>query len=154
MRARIYKPARTAMQSGKARTKLWLLEYEPQSPRVPDPLMGWSSARDTLNQVQLRFDTLDEAVAQYSETFDRRHGGFGDAPKFPRPAELLFLLREHARTGAAARAPPLAPPRKNGEGNASRYWFFSDWFMISRASKLMPQVGKELPTKKLSPSLA
>jgi uncharacterized protein YyaL (SSP411 family) len=40
-------------------------------------------------------------VAQFREAFDGRFGGFGDAPKFPRPSELLFLLREHARTGDA-----------------------------------------------------
>jgi len=62
--ARIYRPAKTAMQSGRAgRSRKWLLEYEPASRRDPDPLMGWSSARDTLNEVQLRFDTLDEALA-------------------------------------------------------------------------------------------
>ena len=49
-------------------------------------------------------DALAEAVEQYQAAFDRRNGGFGDAPKFPRPSELLFLLREHARTGAQ---PPL-----------------------------------------------
>ena len=42
---------------------------------------------------------LDRAVAQFRQAFDARHGGFGDAPKFPRPSELLLLLREHARTG-------------------------------------------------------
>ncbi len=41
----------------------WVLEYEPASKREPDPLMGWSSARDTLNQVRLRFDTIEEAIA-------------------------------------------------------------------------------------------
>ena len=61
--ARIYRPAKTAMQSGTAKTRKWVLDYETASPRVPDPLMGWISARDTLNQVQLRFDTLEEAVA-------------------------------------------------------------------------------------------
>ena len=49
-------------------------------------------------------EALIEAVEQYQAAFDRRNGGFGDAPKFPRPSELLFLLREHARTGAQ---PPL-----------------------------------------------
>ena len=49
-------------------------------------------------------EALAEAVEQYQTSFDRRNGGFGDAPKFPRPSELLFLLREHARTGAQ---PPL-----------------------------------------------
>jgi len=62
-RARIFRPAKTAMQSGQAQTRKWVLEYEPATRREPDPLMGWSSARDTLNQVRLRFPTLDEAVA-------------------------------------------------------------------------------------------
>src|SRR5689334_5963647 len=68
--ARIYRPAKTAMQSGRGgRSRKWLLEYEPASRRDPDPLMGWDSALDTLNQVQLRFDTLDEAIA-----FAKKHG--------------------------------------------------------------------------------
>ena len=62
-RARIFRPAKTAMQSGRAQTRKWVLEYEPATPRQPDPLMGWASAADTLNEVQLRFDTRDEAVA-------------------------------------------------------------------------------------------
>jgi ETC complex I subunit conserved region len=61
--ARIYRPAKTAMQSGRAKTRKWMLEFEPASRRDPDPLMGWSSAADTLNEVQLRFDTLEEAGA-------------------------------------------------------------------------------------------
>jgi hypothetical protein len=63
MRARIYKPTRNAMQSGKARTKLWVLEYEPESPREIDPLMGWTSSSDMRQQVCLEFDTAEEAVA-------------------------------------------------------------------------------------------
>jgi hypothetical protein len=59
--ARIFRPAKTAMQSGRAGTRRWVLEYEPASPREPDPLMGWASARDTLNQVRLKFATLEEA---------------------------------------------------------------------------------------------
>jgi uncharacterized protein YyaL (SSP411 family) len=47
---------------------------------------------------------LQRTVAQFRQTFDERHGGFGGAPKFPRPSELLFLLREHARTGDAEAA--------------------------------------------------
>ena len=62
-RARIYRPTKTAMQSGRAQTRKWILEYEPATPRRPDPLMGWASAEDTLNEVQLRFETRDEAVA-------------------------------------------------------------------------------------------
>jgi ETC complex I subunit conserved region len=69
MTARIYKPAKTAMQSGTAKTKEWVLEYEPEQPREIEPLMGWTSSGDMRQQVQLRFDTLEEAVA-YCE----RHG--------------------------------------------------------------------------------
>jgi hypothetical protein len=60
---RIYRPAKNAMQSGRAATRRWVLDYEPATPREPDPLMGWSSARDTLNEVKLRFHTLEEAIA-------------------------------------------------------------------------------------------
>jgi ETC complex I subunit-like protein len=62
-RARIFRPAKTAMQSGRAQTRKWMLAYEPATRRQPDPLMGWTSAADTLNQVQLRFETMEEAVA-------------------------------------------------------------------------------------------
>jgi hypothetical protein len=61
--ARIFRPAKTAMQSGRGGTRSWVLEYAPATPRRPDPLMGWASAQDTLNEVQLRFATLEEAVA-------------------------------------------------------------------------------------------
>jgi len=61
--ARISRPAKTAMQSGRAQTRKWVLEYEPATRRDPDPLMGWSSAQDTWNEVFLRFDSLDEALA-------------------------------------------------------------------------------------------
>src|SRR3954451_3990013 len=44
-------------------------------------------------------DALAATVKQFKDSFDARNGGFGEAPKFPRPSELLFLLREHARTG-------------------------------------------------------
>jgi ETC complex I subunit conserved region len=63
MPARIYQPAKTAMQSGEARTKEWVLEFEPKSGETRDPLMGWSSSSDTLSQVRLEFDSKDEAIA-------------------------------------------------------------------------------------------
>ena len=61
MRARIYRPARTAMQSGTARTKRWVLEFAPGAPRSVDPLMGWTSSGDMDSQVRLRFDTREAA---------------------------------------------------------------------------------------------
>jgi hypothetical protein len=66
MVARIFKPAQTAMQSGSARTKEWMLEYEPELPREIDPLMGWTSSRDMRSQICLAFDTKEEAIA-YAE---------------------------------------------------------------------------------------
>ena len=63
MTARIYKPTKTAMQSGKAKTKDWVLDYDPETPRTVEPLMGWTSSSDMRQQVKLRFETKDEAVA-------------------------------------------------------------------------------------------
>lgn len=62
MIARIFRPAQTAMQSGRAGTLRWVLEYEPAQLR-PDPLMGWTSTHDTRQQVKLQFNTLEEAIA-------------------------------------------------------------------------------------------
>ncbi len=69
MIARIYKPARTAMQSGNAKTREWVLDYEPERPPVIEPLMGWTSSTDMRQQVRLNFPTKEEAIA-YCE----RHG--------------------------------------------------------------------------------
>ena len=68
MAARIYKPAKTAMQQGMA-PRDWVLEYEPDEAQVIEPLMGWTSSFDTKSQVRLRFTTKEEAVA-----FAVRHG--------------------------------------------------------------------------------
>lgn len=66
MVARIYKPAKSAMQSGLGRTQEWVLEYEPAVARQVEPLMGWTSSADTRGQVHLSFATKDEAIA-YAE---------------------------------------------------------------------------------------
>ena len=62
MQVRIFKPAKTAMQSGMANTHEWVLETEPSRKEI-DPLMGWTSSRDTMGQVRLFFATLEEAKA-------------------------------------------------------------------------------------------
>lgn len=62
MHARIYQPAKTAMQSGSAKTHLWVLEYAPASSREVDPLMGWTSSDDMQSQVTLRFESKEAAV--------------------------------------------------------------------------------------------
>ena len=69
MFARIYRPSKTAMQSGHGKSKKWVLEFEPAQAKRPDPLMGWASTGDTRRQVQLTFETRDEAVA-----YAREHG--------------------------------------------------------------------------------
>ncbi len=69
MPARIYKPARNAMQSGKGKSGQWVLEHEPETPGAADPLMGWTSTTDTITQVKLTFETREEA-----EAYARRKG--------------------------------------------------------------------------------
>ncbi|MGO4909377.1 ETC complex I subunit [Pseudorhodobacter sp. W20_MBD10_FR17] len=91
MRARIYQPARNAMQSGTAKTKVWVLEFVPASARSVDPLMGWTSSDDMNSQVKLRFESREAAEAYanthgiefaVAETHTRkaniRAGGYGD----------------------------------------------------------------------------
>jgi hypothetical protein len=63
MTVRIYRPSRTATQSGRAGTDKWILEFEPASRLEPDPLMGWTSSADTRTQLRLSFDSEAEAVA-------------------------------------------------------------------------------------------
>lgn len=67
MRARIYLPAKTAMQSGTAKTHQWVLEFAPASTREVDPLMGWTSSGDTQSQVRLRFESREAAEAYAEE---------------------------------------------------------------------------------------
>jgi hypothetical protein len=63
MTARIFSPAKNAMQSGKGKTGYWVLEFEPERPKTIDPLMGYTSSSDTRGQVRLTFATLEEAIA-------------------------------------------------------------------------------------------
>jgi uncharacterized protein YyaL (SSP411 family) len=58
-----------------------------------------AAGRDASSQRVAGAEALQRILAQFRQMFDHRNGGFGDAPKFPRPSELLFLMREHARTG-------------------------------------------------------
>lgn len=83
MRARIYQPAKSAMQSGTANTKEWVLEFEPEAPRSIDPLMGWTSTTDTRGQVRLEFDSAAEAVA-YAERM-----GIGYTLTEPKPRKFV-----------------------------------------------------------------
>ena len=66
MLARIFRPARNAMQSGQASLDKWMLEYEPEKPLGADPLMGYTSSGDMRRQIRLEFDTSEQAIA-YAE---------------------------------------------------------------------------------------
>ncbi len=79
--ARIYRPAKTAMQSGQANTRKWVLEFEPAAAKNIDPLMGWTGSADPREQVHMTFDSRDEAVA-----FAKKNGlAFRvEEPKTPR----------------------------------------------------------------------
>ena len=81
MRARIYKPSKTAMSSGLAKTKSWVLEFIQETASEIDPLMGWTSSGDTQSQVTLKFGSKQAAIdyarehgidAQISETKQRK----------------------------------------------------------------------------------
>ena len=86
MVARIYRPAKTAMQSGTAKTNVWMLEYEPEVARETDPLMGWTSSSDMNSQLKLKFDSKDAAIA-----YAKRNG----------IAYRLFEPKERKRTPKA-----------------------------------------------------
>lgn len=66
MKVKIYRPSKTAMQSGRAGLNSWVMEYELSSSRKAEPLMGWTTSSDTLNQVKLEFASSEDAVA-YAE---------------------------------------------------------------------------------------
>lgn len=63
MKVRIFQPSKTTMQSGRANAGKWVLEYEVETRRGPEPLMGWTASGDTLNQVRLKFASVEDAVA-------------------------------------------------------------------------------------------
>ena len=89
MTARIYLPARNAMQAGQAKDQ-WVLEFEPESPRQSEPLMGWTASSDMRSQVRLRFASKDEAIAYATRA------GLAyrvEAPK-PRDPQIRVLFRQ------------------------------------------------------------
>lgn len=82
MQVRIYRPAKTAMQSGKGNTKAWVLEYEPAARKDADPLMGWLGSDDTTQQVRIKFASQEEAVA-YAKRKGLDFQVFAEAVKKP-----------------------------------------------------------------------
>jgi len=61
-KAKIYKPAKTAMQSGRGKSHLWILEYEKLNTGI-NPLTGWQTSHDTLSEIKLEFDTKEHALS-------------------------------------------------------------------------------------------
>ncbi len=96
MQARIYRPAKTAMQSGRAGSKDWVLEFEPESARRVEPLMGWTSSGDMRGQVRLNFETKEDAIG-----YARRQGLMYtlEEPRERRPRRKAYA--DNFRTGRA-----------------------------------------------------
>ncbi len=86
MAARIFQPARNAMQSGKGKSDLWILKFDAETPRTSEPLMGWTSSSDTRQQIKMRFKSKEDAVA-----YAKREG-------------IAFSVQESS-SGAVARRP-------------------------------------------------
>jgi len=99
MLARIFRPSKTAMQSGRAKAAAWVLEFEPKAARRPDPLMGWTVTSDTeSSQVRLSFETKDEAV-RYAEAH-------GIAFQLIDPAPAKRIIKAYADNFAFGRRIP------------------------------------------------
>ncbi len=63
MKAKIYKPAKTAMQSGRAKYNKWVLKFLDQKNQLKDTMMGWNGGSSTVSQIELKFSTKEEAVS-------------------------------------------------------------------------------------------
>jgi len=99
MLARIYRPSKTAMQSGRAKSAEWVLEFEPRDARRSDPLMGWTVTADTQStQIHLTFATKDEAV-HYAEAH-------GIAFQLVDPAPAKRIIKAYADNFAFGRRTP------------------------------------------------
>lgn len=97
MKARIYQPARTAMQSGSAKTNHWVLEFAPSSRREVDPLMGWTSSDDTQTQVRLNFDSK-KAAMEYA-----RDNGIDATVQEPKKRKPILRPRGYGENFATER---------------------------------------------------
>ncbi|MEZ5996859.1 MAG: ETC complex I subunit [Hyphomonadaceae bacterium] len=98
MLAKIYRPAKNAMQSGKAQTKKWRLEFMLASAPRPDALMGWVSSADPNGQVRMSFDTKEAAIA-----FARDHG---IPHQVADPPETKRVIRSYSDNFAFRRREP------------------------------------------------
>jgi hypothetical protein len=88
MAARIYKPAKTAMQQGGALAREWVLEFVPDEPLTIEPLMGWTSSAETRPQVRMNFASKEEAIAYAT--------GQGIAFRLEEPQETEVRAKSYA----------------------------------------------------------
>src|SRR3546814_16213250 len=113
MKARIFQKPKNAMQSGRAGTQRWMLEFAPAEARKADPLMGWAGSGDTRRQLRLGFASRDEALA-----YAARNGL--EAEVVPTPARTLKIQAYAANFRCAVRRPsPAAPDCAGGRRNIS-----------------------------------
>jgi hypothetical protein len=86
-KAKIYIPSKTAMQSGRGKLKTWVLEFDTKDPSI-NPLMGWETSTDTLEEVILKFSTKDQAV-NYAEKNNISY-------KVIEPKKKEFVIKSYA----------------------------------------------------------
>ncbi len=98
MLAKIYRPARNAMQSGAAKSEKWVLEFDSTAPRTVDPLMGWIGSTDTSTQVRMTFDTREDAIAFAQKS--------GLAFQVTEPREAKRVIKSYADNFSAYRKKP------------------------------------------------
>ena len=86
-KAKIYIPSKTAMQSGRGKQKKWILEFDTRDTSI-NPLMGWESSTDTLEEVILRFSSKEKAI-EYAESNDISY-------KVIEPKKKEFVIKSYA----------------------------------------------------------
>lgn len=98
MQAKIYRPSKTAMQSGRGKSGKWVVELVGTTSRTSDPLMGWTSADNTLGQVHLTFDSREKAIA-----YAKREGLVFTVTE---PRERKRLVKSYSENFSATRKQP------------------------------------------------
>lgn len=97
MRARIYYPARTAMQSGPARTRQWLLRFEPEQFGRRDAMTGWQGMGAPASQLVLEFASQAEAIA-YAEKHGLDYEVEPQAKRAPKRKDYTMNFSSQRRT--------------------------------------------------------
>jgi hypothetical protein len=131
IKAKIYKPSKTAMQSGRRKGESWVLEYMSNATRTPDALMGWTQSEDTLSQVKLSFDDLDSAEAYaesnglaYTVTHPQERKikprNYGDNFKYEPPAGTAKPKPKAAAKPKATPKPKAAPSKAKPKATAKK----------------------------------